>query len=171
MGLPESVPITSGTATIGGHDVASDSDAVRQLIGVIPQALTSDPDLTLEENLSIYAKLYAVPRAERKRSIDEVLEAVDLTKWRDAQVKTLLDAETPAVTIFGKSWYLHVEHVLRVSADENRRMIRDTVAFLKKRDREVLVTVTVILLLTVTGTRLLTVTQFGKARLVVLCSL
>ena len=57
---------------------------------------------------------------------------------KDAQVKTLLDAETPAVTIFGKSWGLHVEHVLRVSADENRRMIRDTVAFLKKRDREVI---------------------------------
>jgi len=57
---------------------------------------------------------------------------------RDAQVKTLLDAETPAVTIFGKSWLLHVEHVLRVSADENRRMIQDTVAFLKKRDREVI---------------------------------
>jgi 2-isopropylmalate synthase len=57
---------------------------------------------------------------------------------KDAQVKTLLDAETPAVTIFGKSWALHVEHVLRVSADENRRMIRDTVAFLKKRDREVI---------------------------------
>ena len=57
---------------------------------------------------------------------------------KDAQVKTLLDAETPAVTIFGKSWWLHVEQVLRVSADENRRMIRDTVAFLKKRDREVI---------------------------------
>jgi ABC-2 type transport system ATP-binding protein len=83
------VPITEGKAIIGGHDVATDSDAVRRLIGVIPQALTSDPDLTLEENLSIYAKLYAVPRTERKRSIQEVLEAVDLVKWRDAQVKTL----------------------------------------------------------------------------------
>ena len=83
------IPVTSGTAMVGGHDVAHDSDAVRRMIGVIPQALTSDPDLTLEENLSIYAKLYSVPRAERKKNIDEVLEAVDLTKWRDAQTKTL----------------------------------------------------------------------------------
>jgi len=59
------------------------------MIGVIPQALTSDPDLTVEENLSIYAKLYSVPRAERQRNIADVLEAVDLTKWRSAQVKTL----------------------------------------------------------------------------------
>jgi ABC-2 type transport system ATP-binding protein len=83
------VPITAGTAIVAGHDVAHDADAVRRMIGVIPQALTSDPDLTVEENLSIYAKLYSVPRAEREKNIAEVLEAVDLTKWRGAQTKTL----------------------------------------------------------------------------------
>jgi ABC-2 type transport system ATP-binding protein len=69
--------------------VAREPDAVRRLIGVIPQALTSDPDLTVDENLSIYAKLYSVPKAERIKNITEVLEAVDLLKWRGAQVKTL----------------------------------------------------------------------------------
>jgi ABC-2 type transport system ATP-binding protein len=83
------VPITSGRAMVAGYDVAKDPDAVRRTIGVIPQALTSDPDLTVEENLSIYAKLYSVPKAERLRNIDEVLEAVDLVKWRGAQTKTL----------------------------------------------------------------------------------
>ncbi len=83
------MPITSGKAIVAGHDVANEPDAVRRVIGVIPQALTSDPDLTVGENLSIYAKLYSVPRAERIRNINEVLEAVDLTKWRDAQTKTL----------------------------------------------------------------------------------
>jgi ABC-2 type transport system ATP-binding protein len=83
------IPITSGTAHIAGHDVAKDPDAVRRTIGVIPQALTSDLDLTVEENLNIYAKLYDVPAKERKRSIEELLGLVDLTKWRDAQTKTL----------------------------------------------------------------------------------
>jgi ABC-2 type transport system ATP-binding protein len=83
------VPITSGRAIVAGYDVAKDPDAVRRMIGVIPQALTSDPDLTVEENLSIYAKLYSVPKAERLKNIDEVLEAVDLVKWRGAQTKTL----------------------------------------------------------------------------------
>jgi ABC-2 type transport system ATP-binding protein len=83
------IPITAGTAHIAGHDVAKDADAVRRTIGVIPQALTSDLDLTVEENLNIYAKLYDVPAKERKRSIDELLGLVDLTKWRDAQTKTL----------------------------------------------------------------------------------
>ena len=83
------IPVTGGRAVVAGHDVAKEPDAVRRVIGVIPQALTSDPDLTVEENLSIYAKLYSVPRAERLKNIDAVLEAVDLVKWRGAQVKTL----------------------------------------------------------------------------------
>ncbi len=83
------IPVTSGRAIVGGHDVSKESDAVRRMIGVIPQALTSDPDLTVEENLSIYAKLYSVPRAQREKNINEVLEAVDLIKWRGAQTKTL----------------------------------------------------------------------------------
>jgi len=83
------IPVTSGRAMIAGYDVARDPDAVRRMIGVIPQALTSDNDLTVEENLNIYAKLYSVPRAERIKNVAQVLEAVDLTKWRDAQTKTL----------------------------------------------------------------------------------
>jgi ABC-2 type transport system ATP-binding protein len=83
------IPITSGSACIAGHDVQKDPDSVRRSIGVIPQALTSDLDLTVEENLSIYAKLYDVPAKKRKPAIDELLELVDLTKWRGAQTKTL----------------------------------------------------------------------------------
>jgi ABC-2 type transport system ATP-binding protein len=83
------IPITSGKARIMGYDVAGDPNAARRRIGVIPQALTSDLDLTVEENLNIYAKLYDVPAKERKRSIDELLGLVDLVKWRDAQTKTL----------------------------------------------------------------------------------
>src|SRR5690242_4087378 len=81
------IPITAGHARIAGHDVANDPDAARRAIGVIPQALTSDLDLTVDENLNIYAKLYDVPAKQRRKSIDELLELVDLTKWRDAQTK------------------------------------------------------------------------------------
>jgi ABC-2 type transport system ATP-binding protein len=83
------IPITSGIARIAGHDVANEPNAARRLFGVIPQALTSDLDLTVEENMNIYAKLYDLPAKERKRSVEELVELVDLTKWRDAQTKTL----------------------------------------------------------------------------------
>jgi len=83
------IPITAGTARVLGHDVQKDPNAARRAFGVIPQALTSDLDLSIEENLNIYAKLYDVPAKRRKAAIDELLETVDLTKWRSAQTKTL----------------------------------------------------------------------------------
>jgi len=56
----------------------------------------------------------------------------------DPQVRVLLDAETPVVTIVGKTWPLQVTNVLGVTLEENLLMIRDTVRFLKSKGREVL---------------------------------
>src|SRR6266436_4714788 len=83
------IPITAGAARIAGCDLNPVPADARRVIGVIPQALTSDIDLTVEENMSIYAKLYDVPAKKRRQAINELLELVDLTKWRDAQTKTL----------------------------------------------------------------------------------
>ena len=55
----------------------------------------------------------------------------------DAQVRQLLDAGTPVVTVVGKTWPLHVTEVFGVTLEENLAMIRDTVAFLKANGREV----------------------------------
>jgi ABC-2 type transport system ATP-binding protein len=83
------LPPTEGTALIHDFDVRKQPDEVRRVIGVIPQALTSDLELSVEENLIIFAKLYGVPRAKRQKLIAELLDAVELTQWRDAQVKNL----------------------------------------------------------------------------------
>lgn len=55
----------------------------------------------------------------------------------DAQVRTLLDAKTPVVTIVGKTWKVHVTEVFGVAPEENLAMIADTVRFLKAQGREV----------------------------------
>ena len=55
----------------------------------------------------------------------------------DEQVQLLIHANTPVVTIFGKTWDLHVTEVLRTSLEENLRLIRETVRFLKAHDRQV----------------------------------
>jgi ABC-2 type transport system ATP-binding protein len=81
------VPPTSGKARINGFDLATQAYEVRESIGVIPQATTSDGDLTAEENLSIFAKLYGISREERKRTIPRLLEEVDLTQWANKPVK------------------------------------------------------------------------------------
>src|SRR6266436_9766372 len=83
------LPPTAGTAIINGFDVVKQADGVRHSIGVIPQAMTSDLELSVEENLLIYAKLYGVPREKRRRLMSELIEAVELTKWKDKPVKNL----------------------------------------------------------------------------------
>ncbi|MFQ5694812.1 MAG: ATP-binding cassette domain-containing protein [Terriglobia bacterium] len=78
---------TEGAGRVNGHDVRRDPAAVRASIGVIPQGMTSDLELTAEENLLIHAKLYGVPSAQRLQRAEELLEAVDLTAWRHQLVR------------------------------------------------------------------------------------
>jgi ABC-2 type transport system ATP-binding protein len=81
-------PPTSGTARIAGHDIRDDANGVRFAMGVIPQALTSDPELTAVENMEVHAKLYGVPRQKRGQIIHDLLSDVDLLKFKDALVRT-----------------------------------------------------------------------------------
>ncbi|MEC9349427.1 MAG: citramalate synthase [Planctomycetota bacterium] len=55
----------------------------------------------------------------------------------DANLKAILAVGTPVVTIFGKSWHLHVTEVLRTTPEENLRIIRDSVSYLVSEKREV----------------------------------
>src|SRR5580704_5206704 len=81
------VPPTSGIARVNGFDVAKEPNQVRQSIGVIPQAMTSDLDLSAIENMTIFAKLYGIPRERRMKTIKSLLRDVDLEQWADKQVK------------------------------------------------------------------------------------
>ena len=81
------VPPTSGTARVNGFDIVRAANDVRQSIGVIPQAMTSDLDLSATENMSIFAKLYGIPREKRLRTIKALLKEVDLEPWADKPVK------------------------------------------------------------------------------------
>ncbi|SDK74490.1 citramalate synthase [Natronincola ferrireducens] len=56
----------------------------------------------------------------------------------DSNVQSLLEANTPTVAIFGKSWDFHVTDIIKTTLDENLAMIKDTIAFLKQRGKEVI---------------------------------
>ncbi len=71
---------SSGTATIEGHDIARDPEAVRRSIGIIFQDPSLDIGLTGRENLDFHAMMYGIDAAERKKRIGEVLEVVGLTE-------------------------------------------------------------------------------------------
>lgn len=79
---------TSGSAKVNGFDVVRSANDVRKSIGVIPQAMTSDLDLSAEENMIIFARLYGVPRERRRRTVRELLAAVQLADWADKPVRT-----------------------------------------------------------------------------------
>ena len=74
------LPPSSGSATVVGFDIASDPAEVRRHIGYVPQLLSADGSLTGYENLLLSARLYGVPRTERKQRIEGALERMGLTQ-------------------------------------------------------------------------------------------
>jgi ABC-2 type transport system ATP-binding protein len=72
------LPPSEGTAVVGGFDIAREPESVRRVIGYVSQMLSADGELTGYENLLVSAKLYGIPRAERRRRIARALEFMEL---------------------------------------------------------------------------------------------
>jgi ABC-2 type transport system ATP-binding protein len=79
---------TKGTATIGGYDTVKDDLQVRKLIGIVSEKMIIYNRLTARENLRFFGSLYNIPTEALEKRIDDLLEFVQLTKFKDAQVGT-----------------------------------------------------------------------------------
>lgn len=79
---------TEGKASVCGFDILKEASQVRNCIGVVPQEYTADEDLTGFENIILCADLYGLPREVSKKRAQELLELVELTKFKDKQVAT-----------------------------------------------------------------------------------
>ena len=79
---------TSGTATVNGFDILTESEKVRQSIGIVFQSISIDDRLTGRENLKFHAMLYDVPDNEIHNRIDEVLTLLELSDRADDLVRT-----------------------------------------------------------------------------------
>lgn len=77
-----------GSAVVCGHDISKEPNEVRNCIGVVPQEYTADEDLTGLENILLCADLYGIPREVSKKRAEELLELVELTKFKGKQVQT-----------------------------------------------------------------------------------
>jgi ABC-2 type transport system ATP-binding protein len=82
------MPPTEGEAFVAGVDVRREPDRARRSLGVVPQALTSDLDLTGWENLDIYGRFFGVPGPVRRARVEELLVRVGLWDRRKSLVKT-----------------------------------------------------------------------------------
>ena len=79
---------TKGTATIGGYDTVKNDNEVRKLIGIVSEKMIIYNRLTAKENLWFFGSLFNIPKDVLSKRIDELLELVQLTKWKNAQVGT-----------------------------------------------------------------------------------
>ena len=79
---------TEGTATVGNYDVVKDANDVRKLVGLVSEKIIMYDRLTAKENLWFFGKLYNIPNDVLTARIDELLELVQLSKWKNSQVGT-----------------------------------------------------------------------------------
>jgi len=82
-------PITSGTVTVMGKASNIDNREIKLVTGVIPQEINLDPDLTVYENLMVFAKFFDIPRAEAKIRVAELLNFVELESKRNSKIDEL----------------------------------------------------------------------------------
>jgi ABC-2 type transport system ATP-binding protein len=79
---------SSGTATVAGHDVRGEADAVRRAIGVVTQRSGTDPQATGRENLILAGRIYGMRGTEVKNRADRLLERFGLTDAARRVVRT-----------------------------------------------------------------------------------
>jgi len=92
-------PLTSGTLSILGMDPAKDGPRIRARLGVVPQEDNLDQELTVRQNLLVYARYFDLPRAVAKQRADELLDFVQLTERANDRVDPLSGGMKRRLTI------------------------------------------------------------------------
>ncbi|XP_069922915.1 ATP-binding cassette sub-family A member 2 isoform X2 [Oryctolagus cuniculus] len=82
-------PPTSGSATIYGHDIRTEMDAIRKNLGMCPQHNVLFDRLTVEEHLWFYSRLKSMAPAEIRKEMDKMIEDLELSNKRHSLVQTL----------------------------------------------------------------------------------
>lgn len=80
---------TSGAITYNGIDIFADEISIKKNIGVVPQHINFDQDLTVWENMELHGRLHHIPKKERRQKIEELLQYVELQERVNDKVKSL----------------------------------------------------------------------------------
>lgn len=97
--LTTRVLLTGGSATVGGVSVASDPVAARRKVAVVPQRVNLDRSLNARQNLIFHASYHGVPRSERARIADDLLDRMGLTDKADARIDDLSGGQAQRLMI------------------------------------------------------------------------
>ncbi|PWM77673.1 MAG: ABC transporter [Phascolarctobacterium sp.] len=80
---------TEGQIFYNGQNLAQHEQDVKKIIGIVPQHINFDQDLTVWENMELHGRLHRMPKDERRRRIDELLNYVGLSDRRNDNIKAL----------------------------------------------------------------------------------
>lgn len=82
-------PLTSGEIIVNGLKASIDNRGIKKMVGVIPQEITLDADLTAYENLLVFAYFFDIPKKEAQKRIEELLAFVELGEKRKNKISEL----------------------------------------------------------------------------------
>ncbi len=82
-------PVSAGSLMVNGMAAHIDNRSIKKRMGIIPQEITLDNDLTVHENLMVFARFFDIPRREAKKRIAELLTFIELEPKRDSKIDKL----------------------------------------------------------------------------------
>jgi lipooligosaccharide transport system ATP-binding protein len=82
-------PLTRGKLTLAGMDISKHGREIKSMVGVAPQEDNLDPDFTVFQNLTVYARYFDIPKEKAKRKAEELLKFVQLEEKRDVIITSL----------------------------------------------------------------------------------
>jgi ABC-2 type transport system ATP-binding protein len=135
---------TSGSATVAGFDVTRDANDVKKRIGLVSEKLILYTRLSATQNLLFFGKLYRVDSSTLKKRIDELLEMVQLTQFKDKPISSYSSGMRQRVNIIRA--LLHDPEVIfldepTIALDpQSTRFIWDLIKRFKSRGRTIILT-------------------------------
>ncbi len=126
-----------GSITIGGHDITTEAQQVKRLIGVVPQEIALYSRLSARQNLNFFGQLYGLSGKELKQAVEEVLAMIDLTDRANEKIETysggMKRRVNIAVGLLHKPRIVYMDEPTVGVDPQSRRRILDTVLELKKQ--------------------------------------
>ncbi|MCL2115343.1 MAG: ATP-binding cassette domain-containing protein [Methanobrevibacter sp.] len=90
---------SSGTAKVGGYDINTDPNEVRQKIGMVPQLVSLYKDLTARENVELCADYYGIPVDEKEDRMNDLMELVDIKYAENKLIKQMSGGQKQKVSV------------------------------------------------------------------------